>query len=447
MPISPARTAAFEILLRVEQEDSYASELLHSARCAELSPPDQSLTTELVMGVLRWRSLLDASIAKVAAQALARLDREVLTALRMGAYQLGWLDRVPARAAIHESVELVKRARKRSAAPFANAVLRKLTDTSIPFEARQELIAAAANPDRLAAASAHPSWLVQRWTSQYGIEMARHICMYDQSIPITSIRLRAASAQEELRQEGIEIAPGNFLADAQRVVAGDVTKTKAFSDGRVTIQDEASQLVAALVGRAKRVLDCCAAPGGKTWAIADRNPDAEIVAVELHRHRAEMLRKRVLASNVRVIQADIRDLPRGETFDCVLVDAPCSGTGTIARNPEIKWRLKPEDLSDLHARQGAILRSAMKHVALAGMLIYSTCSLEREEGEGVVEEAMQDNQSFRLMDIRSHLEALRSAAGFVAQDLESLIHGSYLRTIPGVHLCDGFFVAMLQRIE
>ena len=160
MPISPARTAAFDILLRVEQEDSYASELLHSTRCAELAAPDQGLTTELVMGVLRWRSLLDATIAKVASQPLARLDREVLTALRLGAYQLGWLDRVPARAAIHESVELVKRARKRSAAPFANAVLRKLTDTSISSEARRELLASATNPEALATSSAHPSWLV-----------------------------------------------------------------------------------------------------------------------------------------------------------------------------------------------------------------------------------------------------------------------------------------------
>jgi 16S rRNA (cytosine967-C5)-methyltransferase len=447
MPISPARTAAFDILLRVEKEDSYASELLHSARCAELLPPDQSLTTELVMGVLRWRSLLDASIAKVASQAPARLDREVLTALRMGAYQLGWLDRVPARAAIHESVELVKRARKRSAVPFANAVLRKLPDSYIPFEARQALIASAANPDTLAAASAHPSWLVQRWTSQYGIEMARRICMYDQSIPVTSIRLRAPSAEQELRREGIELSPGSFLGDACRVVAGDVTKTKAFSEGRVAIQDEASQLVAALVGRGKRVLDCCAAPGGKTWAIADRNPEAEIVAVELHRHRAEMLRKRVLASNVLVMNVDIRNLSAGQLFDRVLVDSPCSGTGTIARNPEIKWRLKAEDLSDLHARQVAILQSAMKHVAPAGTLIYSTCSLEREEGEGVVDLVIQKSSTFRVVNVRAQLDALRSVGEFVAQDLELLIHELYLRTVPGVHLCDGFFVAVLQRIK
>jgi 16S rRNA (cytosine967-C5)-methyltransferase len=226
-----------------------------------------------------------------------------------------------------------------------------------------------------------------------------------------------------------------------------VTKTKAFSEGRVAIQDEASQLVAALVGRGKRVLDCCAAPGGKTWAIADRNPEAEIVAVELHRHRAEMLRKRVLASNVLVMNVDIRNLSAGQLFDRVLVDSPCSGTGTIARNPEIKWRLKAEDLSDLHARQVAILQSAMKHVAPAGTLIYSTCSLEREEGEGVVDLVIQKSSTFRVVNVRAQLDALRSVGEFVAQDLELLMHELYLRTVPGVHLCDGFFVAVLQRIK
>src|SRR4029077_16882361 len=143
--------------------------------------------------------------------------------------------------------------------------------------------------------SAHPSWLVQRWASQYGLEMVRHICMYNQSIPITSIRLRAPSAEGELRREGIEISAGSFLRDARRIVAGDVTKTKAFTEGRVVIQDEASQLFVAFVGQGKRVLDCCAAPGGKAGATCASNPEAEVVAVELHRHRAEILRKRVLA--------------------------------------------------------------------------------------------------------------------------------------------------------
>jgi 16S rRNA (cytosine967-C5)-methyltransferase len=445
MSVSPARAAAFDILLRVEREDSYASELLHSSRCADLTTEDHGLATELVMGVLRWRSALDAVIAEVSSQSLARLDPEVLTALRLGVYQLGWLDRVPARAAIHESVELVKRARKRSAASFANAVLRRLAETAVPAGVRSELVASAAGPDAIAAVSAHPSWLVQRWVSQFGFDVARRICTYDQSIPVTTIRLRAASAAEELRGEGIQLAPGDFLGRARRVISGDVTKTRAFVEGRIATQDEASQLVAALVGQGSRILDCCAAPGGKTWAMADRNPEATIVAVELHAHRAELLRKRVLARNVQVVSADVCELPVGERFDRVLVDAPCSGTGTIARNPEIKWRLTPEDLIDLPARQLSILQSAMKHVAPAGRLVYSTCSLEREEDENVIEEALRGNPSFRLKDVRFQMETLRAEEELLVKDLSSLVHGSYLRTIPGVHACDGFFVAILER--
>ena len=445
MPISPARRVAFDILLRVEQEDSYASELLHCGACAELSPQDQGLTTELVMGVLRWRSSLDETIATKSSHALARLDPEVITALRMGAYQLGWLDRVPARAAIHESVELVKRARKRSAAPFVNAVLRKLTDSSIPMGARQELIASASDADALATASAHPSWLVERWTAQYGLETVRRICLHDQTIPVSAIRLRSVSAEEELLGEGIELSGGSFLPQARRVLAGDVTKTKAFAEGRVVIQDEASQLVATLVGRGKRVLDCCAAPGGKTWAIADRNPEAEIVAVELHRHRAEALRKRISAANLKVIAADIGTLPVENTFDRVLADVPCTGTGTLARNPEIKWRLRPQDLVDLANRQLEILQAAMKHVAPNGILVYSTCSLEPKESESVVEQAVRVNSAFKVLDICSQLERLRSTGELIVEDFGSLLRASYLRTIPGIHPCDGFFVAMLQR--
>jgi 16S rRNA (cytosine967-C5)-methyltransferase len=445
MAVSPSRAAAFDILLRVERENSYASELLHSARCADLTVPDRGLTTELVMGVLRWRSVLDTAIAKVSSQNLERLDPEVLTALRLGAYQLGWLDRVPARAAIHESVELVKGARKRSAASFANAVLRKLLDARTVLGRHTEMVPSAAEPDAMATASAHPAWLVRRWVSQFGAEMARRICISDQLAPVTSIRLRAISAEEELRVEDIELAPGAFLANTRRVVSGDVTKTKAFVEGRIAIQDEASQLVAALVGKGSRILDCCAAPGGKTWAMADRNPGATIVAAELHPHRAELLRMRVPAKNVHVITADVRELPVGEPFDRVLVDVPCSGTGTIARNPEIKWRLRLEDLVDLHSRQTAILQSAMKHVGSGGKLIYSTCSLEREEDESVIEEGLRSSQAFRLIDVRSEMERLREAGELFATALDSLIHGTYLRTIPGRQPCDGFFVAVLQR--
>ncbi len=453
--VSPARAAAFDILLRVERESSYASELLHSRAYDRLTTVDHSLTTELVMGVLRWRSLLDSQVAASSAQPLSKLDIEILTALRLAVYQLRWLSRVPARAAINESVELVKRARKRSAAPFVNAVLRKLIILDSQDDSPMQHAISDASAEALAASSAHPQWLVERWIAAYGIDSSLRICQHDQSVPMTAIRLRRPDAEDQLRAEGIELAPGAFLASARRVEHGDITKTAALRAGLSLIQDEASQLVAALVGQAESILDCCAAPGGKTAAISDRNPNAKIAAVELHSHRARLLRKLLgahdpttaaRASNISVVAADARNLPFATKFDRILADVPCSGTGTLSRNPEIKWRLKPEDLANLQARQLTILRSAMAQVAPKGRLIYSTCSLEKEENEDAIERALAENSSFRVGDCRTELDRLQHEGELIWPDLHSLTRGPYLRTLPGVHPCDGFFAAILEKI-
>ena len=407
------------------------------------------------MGVLRWRSLLDSQIADISAQPLSKLDPEILTTLRLAIYQLRWLSRIPARAAINESVELVKRARKRSAAPFVNAVLRKLdTNVSHVHNSPQSEISDAL-VKALAGSSAHPLWLVERWAQFYGPDSAFRICRHDQSVPVTAIRLRRPETEEQIKAEGIELAPGSLLVSARRVRHGDVTKTAAFRAGLCVIQDEASQLVAALVGRGTNILDCCAAPGGKTLAIADRNPKANISAVDLHPHRARVLRRllsapesqtEVESRNIRVVAADARNLPFATRFDRVLADVPCSGTGTLARNPEIKWRLTPQDLCDLQARQLAILRSAMAQVAPRGRLVYSTCSLEKEENEDVIERLLEEDSSFRVVDCRAELEQLHEKRELIWPDPVSLTRGPYLRTLPGVQPCDGFFAAILEKV-
>ena len=443
MPISPARTAAFDILLRVERADAYAGELLHSGRLESLSRADHALATEIVMGVLRWRSRLDDAIASAAARPLDKLDVEVLTALRMAAYQLQYLSRIPAHAAINDSVELVKRAKKRSAAPFVNAVLRKIAGT----QGRPTDSPVSSEPDNAAALArefAHPQWLVERWITQYGWDRARAICRHDQNIPKTAIRLDDCSLEAELQSSGIELAPGELVAGARIVIAGDITQTRAFHEGRIFIQDEASQLVALLVGTGKRLLDCCAAPGGKTAALAARNPTAEIVAAELHAHRAELLRKRVRAANVEVVQADAITFAADRNFDRVLADVPCSGTGTLARNPEIKWRLQPEDLADLHQRQVAILGAALRQLAPGGRAVYSTCSLEPEECQAVIEEVLRAPPGYRVRDCREDLDSLRATADLAWSDVDSLLSGEFVRTIPGVHPCEGFFAAVLE---
>jgi 16S rRNA (cytosine967-C5)-methyltransferase len=444
--VSLSRAAAYDVLLRVERERSYAGELLHSDLLRELSIPDRALCTELTMGVLRWRSRLDWALGSLISQPLSKLDLEVLTSLRLAAYQIGFLDRVPAHAAVNESVELVKRARKRSAMGFTNAVLRKLA-------AKPDLVKPVLTPGPetvldLEQIYAHPLWLVERWAIAFGMEAAEQICRWNQSAPQAAVRIRSSEVETELRAEGVELAPGMLLRSARRVVSGDLTHTRAFAERRIVVQDEASQLVAALVGPGKQLLDCCAAPGGKAAILAAKDPGAVVVASELHPHRAQLTRRLLagVGAHVHVIAADALSLPLRGGFDRVLADVPCSGTGTLARNPEIKWRLRPEDLTDLHGRQVAILKAAMQQVRPGGRLLYSTCSLEPEENSSVVNEVLEDGGPFRMCYAKLELERLREEGELAWMDLDSVLDGPFLRTLPGVHPCDGFFAAILERV-
>ena len=440
MSVSPARLVAFNILLRVERESAYADELLHSALLDALSPVDRNLATEIVMGVLRWRSVLDGPIARFSFTPFPRLDLEVLTALRMGVYQKQFLTRVPAHAAVNETVELVKQAKKVSAAGLVNAVMRKVKSAAFdPHESKLTGV------DYLASALAHPKWLVERWVQFFAADVAQKICEYDQRVPATVLRLSSMDDETMLAQQGIPLAPGALMKSARVVAAGEMTKTTLLQDGKIAIQDEGSQLVAALVGSGRRILDCCAAPGGKTAAMATRLPAAEIVAAELHPHRARLLRKLAPQPNVQVLTADALALPFGPDFDRVLADVPCSGTGTLARNPEIKWKLKPEDLHDLQTRQIAILRAAMRHVAPGGRLVYSTCSLEPEENQQVIDGCLQGASDFHIIPVRQELARLQDSGELVWQNIDQLVSGDFLRTLPGVHPCDGFFAAVLEK--
>ena len=436
MPAAPSRVAAFKILLRVEREASYAVELLHSDMLDDLEPDDRNLVTEIVMGVLRWRSVLDHYIAHFSFSPLPKLDMEVLTALRMGAYQIKFL-RVAPHAAVNETVELVKQARKMSAAGLANAVMRKL----LALQNSGKQLALQQEPEVFA----HPEWLTERWRKQFGDEIFSLICKYDQQPPETNLRVASSADEDELKAAGIQMSPGILMRSAQRLVKGDVTQLAAFREARIAIQDEGSQLVAALVGAGRKILDCCAAPGGKTGAIATKFPGSEIIAAELHAHRARLLRERVPQSNVQVITADALQLSFGDEFDRVLADVPCSGTGTLARNPEIKWKLRPADLTDLQQRQIQILKAAMKHVAPGGRVVYSTCSLEEEENEAVVLQALAGTDLFRVIPMRGELERLSTSGDPVWPNIDQLVRGDFLRTIPGVQPCDGFFAAVLER--
>ena len=357
VPISPARTAAFAILRRVE-DGGYASDLLMQ-QTAALDSRDAGLASEIVFGVLRFRAQLDFLIGHYSGRR-QKLDLDVRLALETGIYQLRWLERVPPHAAVADAVELVKRARKRSAAGFVNAVLRKVDRNPVAWPNREVELSC-------------PEWLLARWEAHYGREAAEAVA-------------RAALCEPE---KFVRIGPaGNRM------------------------QDIGSQAIVPLLRLepGQQFLDLCAAPGNKTAQALESGVRA--VACDLHLRRLAQLKG--LGADLLVADGT-RPLPFARRFDRILVDAPCSGTGTLGRNPEIKWRLRPADLDDLPRRQAALLANARAALAPGGLLVYSTCSLEPEENEAVVAAVPPD----LLVKIMRRLPGREPGDGFFASVIKS----------------------------
>jgi len=440
------------ILRKVARGEAHSDDLLRGARVSALSAQDRHLCTALVLGVLRWQIYLDARVRPLLARPGTRLEDAVAIALRLGAFQLWFLDRVPAHAAIGESVALVKAAGHRFASGMVNAVLRKAAG-----QGREE------SPDP---ASAFPQWMVERWRRLYGEEATREICRQGQAAPEMALRL--SGDEGELAAEGVATAPGVLLKAARRVISGDVTATQALRSESVRIQEEGSQLIAELSASLgflpRSILDCCAAPGGKTLVMAEMNPQARVTACEVSPPRFEALRKRMEANagarvgqqaGIDVLLGDITQLGLNDRYDLVLADAPCSGTGTLGRNPEIRHRLNLEDLTRHHERQCAILHAALKAAsAERGRVVYSTCSLEPEENEAVIAEVLSNVSDWRRVSMVDVVKEL-AVAGRITEDGVAMLlrcarNDGSLLLLPGAlgehHRIDGFFMAMLERV-
>jgi 16S rRNA (cytosine967-C5)-methyltransferase len=453
--VSAARRIAFEILRRVESEGAYASDLLHAAVGAHVKWEDAALATEIVLGVLRWRRQLDYLLDRHLKKPVERLDLVVALALRIGIYQLRFLDRVPARAVVNESVELVKQARKTSAATLVNAVLRRAAEEA--KVAADKLIASGGSAaERLGILHSHPTWMVERWLARIGEPGTTALLDANNKTPRLSCAIHDISRRDkifvDLRQAGLRIEPGVLLQSAFAVSGGSPARTEAFRAGEISIQDEASQIIPLLldVRAGDRVLDLCAAPGGKTPALVrGAGETGMVVAGERHAHRLRAMReqfKRLGLKHARLVEVDAeKTLPFAARFDRVLVDAPCSGTGTLARHPEIRWRLKAERLAEFHKLQVSLLTNAIEMLKPGGRLVYSTCSMEPEENERVVSEVLKNAAGVRLVGERAVAESL---AGRMVDGLEaSSLFGSdgYFRTSPGVRHADGFFAAIMEK--
>src|SRR5574341_1537419 len=435
MPVSPARRPAFEILHGVEAESAFASVLL-AALDPTMRPDDRALCHELVLGVLRRRLWLDRIIEYMGDRRVEKLDLPVRLALEIGLYQLRFLTRIPQSAAVNESVNLVRTSRVKSAAGFVNAVLRRAL--------RESEYNPAATVDvpleKLSLETSHPRWLIERWVDAFGFEEAAALARANNEPAPVAFRFTARSRGDresiesvwtELESAGAEIVPSQVCPDSWRVVGASNTVRRFLDDGIIYIQDEASQLLAHLlrVQSGQRVLDVTAAPGSKATHLAALTPDASIVAGDLYPRRVETMRLLAAKQQARLhvlIQDATRPLPfPNESFDRVLLDAPCTGTGTLRRNPEIRYRLKSEDINQLARQQLQMLVQSGRTLGPGGRLVYSTCSVEPEEDEHVVALFLQAHPQF-VKSLPDAQAGLRTSEG-------------YLRTWPQRQGCDGFF--------
>lgn len=425
--ISPARLAAFNILQQVET--GAFSSILLAAEEPRLVPADRALCHELVLGVLRWHLYLDKIVEYFAKRRIESLDPAVRIALRLGLYQLRFLTRIPASAAVNESVSLVRLARLSSATGFANAVLRSAireadydpgTNVSDPFE-------------RIAIQTSHPRWLIERWGRSFGVEEAEAFAQANNLVPPTAFRVVRVRANEtevlsRLTSAGATVEPSRVAAGAWRVSGATPMVRELSAAGEVYLQDEASQLVAEVldVQPTDRALDLCAAPGGKTTLMADRAEDsAFIVAADRSATRMDTVIATTNLHELKSIKPLLLDagekLPfASNAFDKVLLDAPCSGTGTLRRNPEIRWRLSEDDVQAFAENQKRFLANAAEVVKPGGRLVYSTCSVERDENEEVVEHFLIHDDRFKTI--------------------------SSVRTWPHREGADGFFICVFERL-
>ncbi|MBV9928839.1 MAG: 16S rRNA (cytosine(967)-C(5))-methyltransferase RsmB [Acidobacteria bacterium] len=403
--VSPARRAAFEVLRRVEEEGAFAAPLLANLPEA-LSPEDRGLAYELTLGVLRRQFWLDRVVEHFSERKAGKLDVPVRLALRLGLFQLRFLARVPPHAAVNESVQLAHAKGFRSAAPFVNAVLRRATR-----EPDYDPAAVVEDPlERIAVETSHPPKLIRRWAAAFGVEEAAGFARANNDSAPAAFRVNTFKADpaalvENLRAEGLALAPSRVAPGAWRVEGGagaSPSLRKLAAEGLVYMQDEASQLVAHVLGAepGERVLDACAAPGSKTTHVAAlTGGQALVVAGDLYEHRLRVVAETCARLGVKGVQLAAYNaeaaLPfAAESFDRVLVDAPCTGTGTLRHNPEIRWRLSSESFRELAAVQSKILDEAARCLRRGGRLVYSTCSVEREENEEVVAAFLQTHNDF-----------------------------------------------------
>ena len=453
------RMLAWSLLQQIEKSGTFADLLIDQtfAQNSRLRPLDRAFIMELVLGTLRWRGRLDFAIHRLSKLPEKKIDPRVFNLLRMGAYQILFLDRVPVSAAINESVQLAKAIFKNEKiSGFTNAILRSLARAK-NYEA---LPSFEQNPvDYLTQTLSHPRWMVERWVKEFGLEMARKICIANNRRPpftvrVNTLKVSREAVQKKIKALGLELQPTTFAPEGL-VFAESFPPAQdvLFQEGLYFVQDEASQIVSHLLTpqAGERVLDVCAAPGGKSTHLAQLMEDrGEIIAMDLHGPKVNLIRDNCRRMGLSIIKAWRGDASKSlpfspeMTLDRILVDAPCTGLGTLHRHPEAKWRLKPDDPLRLGHLQMALLKNVCSRLKPGGVLVYSTCTMTQEENDSVVETFLKTHGDFRLEDLRSVVPnawaPLIDTQGFLRTYPEMIISRDDYRL-------DGFFAARMRKRE
>lgn len=446
--IAPAREAALNVLRAVNGGHRDLPAALAVARSTLKDERDRALAGEIATGTLRWQGAFDHIITTLANRPLARLDAEIIDILRMSIFQILHLTRVPTSAAVDDAVNLTKKIGKRSAAPLVNAILRRVTRerSGLPLPPRRGEPREVAL-DYLSVTLSHPRWLVSRWLDRYGFDAAEKWCEFDNAPPALTLRAnRLRTTREQLaidlERHGVISHPTRYAPDGLVMDKGNPLLTPLSATGLFVVQDEASQLVSLMtdVRAGDRVFDACASPGGKTTAMAaDMADSGFIVAADVRPRRVRLLAQTVRrsgASCVRIVHANAAaPAPFSTQFDCVLVDAPCSGLGTLRRDPDIRWRRSENEVAANAMFQIRLLETLAASVRPGGRLVYATCSSEAEENEDVVSAFLKDHAEF----------SQRRPASIPPQMDELIDDRGQLRTLPFRHGLEAFFAAALVR--
>jgi 16S rRNA (cytosine967-C5)-methyltransferase len=443
---SSPRAQALYILIRVDAEGAFADQLLASSVAGHsLSPQARALLHELTYGVLRWRNRLDWMLEQCSQRPLATLAPPVRNLLRLGAYQLCWMDRTPAYAAVWETVQLAKRVGHGGIVAFVNAVLRALARRwpSLPLPDRTT------DPESyLTIALSHPRWLVQRWLGRFGLERTEAVCEANNTLPpltgrVNRLRTTRAELLEAFRGAGCEAEPCRFAPDGIRIRSHPpFDRFPLLAEGQFYIQDEAALLCGYLLDpqAGERVLDACAAPGGKATHLAELMGDrGEVVALDQSPHRLRLVEdncRRLGLRSVRCLAGDAAAVELSGSFDRIFVDAPCSGLGVIRRHPDARWRKGPELIAAMQGLQQAILEHVSRFLKPEGVLVYATCSTESEENEETLRSFCRRHPNYRL----------EPAAAYLPEPARMFAHPEgWFQTWPGPEGLDGFFAARLRR--